>query len=93
MRKLKSALVNVIYPKLEENNHFTIDCHSDAAFVNLSDECSQGGYIIFITACNGRICPVSWQSKRVHREVKSTLATETLALLDSAEAGVYIAAL
>ena len=93
VRKLKSTLVDVIYPKLDDKDHLTIECYSDAAFGNLSDGGSQGGYIIFITDCNGRRCPVSWQSKRVRRVVKSTLAAETLALLDSAEAGVYIAAL
>lgn len=39
----------------------------------------------------GRRCPVTWQSRRIRRVVKSTLAAETLALLDSAEAGLYVA--
>ena len=33
---------------------------------------------------------VSWQSRRVRRVVKSTLAAEALALLDAAQAGVLI---
>ena len=31
-----------------------------------------------------------WQSKRLQRVVKSTLAAETSALLDVAEAGIYV---
>ena len=36
---------------------------------------------------------MAWQSKKVRRVVKSTLAAEALALLDVAEAGVYLATL
>ena len=42
---------------------------------------------------DGNRCPVSWQSKRVRRVVKSTLAAETLAALDAAQAGVFTATL
>ena len=42
---------------------------------------SQGGYILFVSDPCGNKSLVSWQSQKVRRVVKSTLA-ETLALLD-----------
>ena len=49
--------------------------------------------IVFVVDSNGKRCAITWQSKRVRRVVKSTLAAEALALLDCAEAGVYVAKL
>ena len=69
----------------------TVECYSDASFGNLAGGGSQGGYIIFLSDPDGSRCPLSWQSRKVRRVVKSTLAAETLALLDAAEAGVYLA--
>ena len=69
----------------------TLECYSDASFANLNDSSSQGGFVIFMQDSRGVRCPVQWQSRKVRRVVKSTLAAETLALLDCAEAAVYIA--
>ncbi|XP_018008572.1 uncharacterized protein LOC108666247 [Hyalella azteca] len=93
VKKVQSRSVVVQYPKLRDQNQLTIECYSDASFGNLKDGGSQGGHVIFIVDSDGKRCPVTWQYKRLRRVVKSTLAAETLALLDSAEAGVYIATL
>ena len=71
----------------------TIECYSDASFGNLPGGGSQGGYIILLSDSDGNRCPMSWRSHKVRRVVRSTLAAETLALLDAAEAGVYLAGL
>ena len=68
----------------------TIECFSDASYGNLCDGGSQGGYLVFLSDDNGGRSLVSWQSKRIRRVVKSTLAAECLALLDAAQAGVYL---
>jgi len=93
VKKVRSRSVVIRYPRLVDQKQLTIECFSDASFGNLDSGGSQGGYIVFIVDSEGRRCPVTWQSKRVRRVVKSTLAAETLALLDSAEAGIYIATL
>ena len=49
-----------------------------------------GGYIIFLSNGSGDQCPFSWQSRKLKRMVKSTLAAETLSLLDCAEAAVFL---
>ena len=49
--------------------------------------------MILLVDSHGVKCLLAWQSKKVRRVVKSTLAAEALALLDVAEAGVYLATL
>ena len=36
-------------------------------------------------------CPLLWQSRRIKRVVRSTLAAETMALIECVEASVYLA--
>ena len=45
---------------------------------------------VFIQGSNGNILSVTWQSKKIKRIVKSTLAAEALALDESADACFYI---
>ena len=51
----------------------------------MSDGSSQGGHIVFLTDSDDNSCPLSWQSTKLKRVVKSTLAAETLALVDGAD--------
>ena len=92
VRKVKANAVMLKFQNVQKNL-ISIECYSDASFGNLKDGGSQGGYVIFISDTDGNRCPVAWQSKRVRRVVKSTLAAETLAALDAAQAGVYIGTL
>ena len=68
----------------------TLECYCDASFANLPDCGSQGGFVIFLQDSNLKKCPILWKSRKIRRVVKSTLAAETLALVDCAEAAVYI---
>ena len=68
-------------------------CYSDASWANLPDEGSQGGMVILLVDKGGRQCPIHWQTKKIRRVVKSTLAAETLALLDGAEEAIHISGL
>ena len=51
----------------------------------MKDGASQGGHIIFLVGKNGNYSPISWQSKKIRRVIKSTIAAETLALQEGAE--------
>lgn len=54
-------------------------------------ECGSGGeHVIFLVDPVGKICLISWQSMRIRRGVKSTLAAEMHALLGAAEEGIYM---
>ena len=52
----------------------------NASFGNLHNGGSQGGHFIITKGDNQKMNPVLWQSCKIKRVVKSTLANETLAL-------------
>ena len=93
VKKVKKFPFSLIYPSLEGIHQLTIECYCDASFGNLQNGGSQGSYVIFLADHRGAKSIVSWQSRKVRRVVKSTLAAETLALLDGAEAGILISSL
>ena len=93
VKKLKQRRVTLQFKPLDCADGYTIECYSDASFGNLPGGGSQGGFVIFLVDSHGAKSPLAWQSKKVRRVVKSVLAAETLALLDAAEAGVYISTL
>ena len=66
---------------------------SDAAFGNLKNGGSQGGHLIFLVGENNKCNLLGWQSKKLKRVVRSTLAAETLALLDAIDHAIYISSL
>ena len=63
----------------------------DASFGNLLDGGSQGGFIVFLVDKNGNSNPLIWASRRIKRVVKSTLAAETLSLVEAAENAFLLA--
>ena len=93
VKKLKSREVNLTFRKLTDLDTLSVHCFSDASFGNLVNGGSQGGYVLFIGDGYDVKNVVSWQSKRIRRVVKSTLAAETMALLEAAEAGIYTASM
>ncbi|GAB1599883.1 hypothetical protein Ahia01_000265800 [Argonauta hians] len=87
--------INKCIKRLKSENHVLkfvpinfrsskIVCFADASFANLQNGASQGGFIIFIES-EGKCIPLFWQSKKLKRVVKSTLSTETMALMEGAE--------
>ena len=67
--------------------------YSDASYNNLPKGGSQGGYIIFLCDSEDNAAPIHWQSKRIRRVVRSTLAAECLALEDAVDAAFYLKSL
>ena len=62
---------------------------SDASLANLNDGFSSGaGFIIFIMY-GSVIHAVFWRSYKIRRVVKSTIAAETLALVDGIDNGIF----
>ena len=64
---------------------------SDAAFANLQDGVSSGaGHVIILMDDNGHCCPLAWNTNKVKRVVKSTLAAEALALEEAIAHAMYL---
>jgi hypothetical protein len=72
-------------------NACTVATFTDASFANLPNAGSQGSFVSLVVDQNGVYCPVAWQSRKIRRVVKSTLAAECLAAVEAAEISIYIA--
>ena len=82
----------ITFPKLNVDSlHITLYC--DASFRNLPDGGSQGGHIIFLCDDDENCCPIAWSSSRIKRIVHSTLAAETLSLVDGSGTALYVQSL
>ena len=89
--KAKSDSLGLTFQRL--TGPISITIFTDAAFGNLQDGGSQGAYLIFLTDEEKRCNLVSWQSKRIKRIVRSSLAAETLALSEGIDAALFISTL
>ena len=91
LKRLLQSDSHVVVSKLQDMKTWHFVKYHDASFANLDDGRSQGAYVIFLTdETNDLVVPIAWQSKRIKRVVKSTLAAETLSLVEGAEASFWM---
>ena len=50
----------------------------------------QGAYLVYLCDVNGTCSLLSWQSRKIRRVVRSTLAGETLALVEGIDSALFI---
>ena len=89
--KIKNNKVTLKYKKLV--NNLKLFVYTDASFGNLKNGGSQGAYLVLLLDESGSCNLITWQSKRLKRIPRSSVAAKTIALLDGIDAGVYIAQL
>ena len=89
IKKLKNTKIILKFPSLRDIKKSKIVVYSDASFKNLPDCGSQGAHIILWCDSENRSAPIQWQSKKIKRIVKSTLAAESLALHDGVDSAFY----
>ena len=63
---------------------FKLIIHSDESYANLEDESSKSGMFNFLKGKNNLLAPIFWQSRKIQRLTRSTLAAETLAFTNGA---------
>ena len=85
IKKMKRDKIAITFPSLSAIEKSMIIVHSDASFNNLPNGRSQGGFILFLCDQEGHAAPIHWQSKKIRRVVKSTLAAECLALQEAGQ--------
>ena len=93
IRKLQSEHVVLKFPNIGNLHKCKIINYSDASYRNLPNEGSQGGFIIFLANEHNEVIPIQWQSRKIKRIVRSTLAAETLAQIDSSDSAYFIKSL
>ena len=86
IKRVKNNDLKLTFPKLIDNGEYILKVFSDSSFNNLPNGGSQGGYIIFLCDTEDNAAPIQWQSRRIRRVVKSTLAAECLAMEDAVDA-------
>lgn len=93
IRKLKSEEVTLRFQCLGDSKYHKLVVFSDSSMGNLSDGGTQGGHFVMLMGEDGKFSPICWQSRRIRRVVRSTLAGETLALADGIDSAVFLATL
>ena len=89
--KAKTAKCEVFFPTLGNPTDWTIAVCADASLANLNggvDSCM--GYLVFLVNGAHHSSPLSWRSGKIKRVVRSTIAAETLALIEGLEDGLYL---
>ena len=90
VRKAKGSSYNLSFSGLGDPRYWRLICFSDASWGNLPEGGSQGAYLIFLVGADGTANIVSWQSKRLRRVARSTIAAETLAVMNACEAAFLL---
>ena len=78
------------YGNLGDVSTWRIISFSDASWGNLRDGGSQGGYLLFMVGANGVANLIGWQSHRLKRVARSTIAAETLAAGEACESAILL---
>ena len=89
---VKSTPSFIKFPKMHIPS-LRIDIFSDASFNNLPDGGSQGAFIIFLCDEYNNSTPICWNSTRIKRVARSTLAAETLALAEGCDSAFFLSQL
>uniref|UniRef100_A0A0K2T901 Copia proteinlike [Anolis carolinensis] n=1 Tax=Lepeophtheirus salmonis TaxID=72036 RepID=A0A0K2T901_LEPSM len=84
VRKVTTRNTRITLPKLEDLKTCKIICYTDVSLANVENSGSQMGIFVMMEDKNAKVCPIAWVYKRIKRVVMSTLAAETLALLEGA---------
>ena len=91
LRKLKSTNTKLTFLALKDlKKQCKLVVFSDASHANLKGGASQFGYVVLIVDDTGTTNVIKWASKKISRVVKSTLAAETLALIEAAQNAFFI---
>ena len=89
---VKESRAEIFLPNLEDIESCCLISFTDASLGNLnSGTDSTGGYLVFlVNQTSGNAAILDWQSNKVRRVVRSTLAAETLSLCEGLEAAIYL---
>ena len=85
IRKLQSDDIILQFSDPRDLKDCKILSHNYSSYKNLPDGGSQGGFITPLYNPDGKVSPIHWQSHKIYRVVKSSLAGECLALEEAGE--------
>ena len=85
----KSSTNEIRFPQLNLNN-IELQLFTDASLNNLPNGGNQAGQIIFLTDDKNNTYPLYWNSSKIKRVARSTIAVETLSLSEGCDVAMYI---
>ena len=91
LRKVKQQPLRINFPNLSDLGNIQLICFSDASLANLPSGRSSGGHIVFTATPDGACCRIVWKSHTLKRVVRSTLASETSAMIDALDSAFFVA--
>ena len=91
IKRIKTEKVKLKFQHLTGEKVLIV--YTDASLGNMDLGGSQGGYFICLRGESGDITPLCWNSKRIRRVVRSTLAAEANALADGVDMAIFLASL
>ena len=91
MQKVKEQPLRINFPNLSDLGNIQLIYFSDASLANLPLGGSSGGYIVFTATPDGACCPIVWKRHTLKRVVRSTLASETSAMIDALGSIFFVA--
>ena len=91
--KAKVTKSSLKFQNLGSKNELKLVVFSDASLGNMPNGGSQGGYLVLLVGESGKFSPIWWNSKKIRRVVRSTLAAETLALAEGIDNGIFLCTL
>ena len=92
IRRIKFEQADPKFHNLESGQLILL-VYTDVSLENLHDGGTQGGYIIFLANEKGKLIPICWNSKKIRRVVRSTLAGETLAMDEGIDEAIFMSTL
>ena len=89
IKNAESTNYGITFPQLSMED-LKLQLLTDASSNNLPNGGSQVGQILFLTDGKSNTCPLYWNSSKIKRVVRSTIAAETLYLADRWDVSIYI---
>ena len=92
LKKLKNGRLIIASLSLGNLTDILLVVFANASYANLPiNGASHESFIIFLANQTQSSCPISWASRKVKSNVKSTLVAETLAMVNVADTAYFMA--
>ena len=88
--KLQSSTLRLVYPDLRNPEYLKVIVYREVTHAGLPSGASQGTQTVFLRG-NRRAVPITWNSKKLEKVTKIPMASETMALAESADADHFVA--
>ena len=93
IRKAKGRHGEIMFSKLGEINDLAIKLYTDASYNNIDNQTrsTEGRVVLAENLKTGRVCVLSWKTKKIARVCRSVKSAETRSLDDGLDDAIHMA--